>query len=133
MVIDTSALISILTNEPDAPALAEAIERAPVRRISAASHLEASIVILSKMGEAGVRELDLLLRAAEVQLEPVTADQALLAREAWARFGRGRHPAKLNYGDCFSYALAQDMGEPLLYKGEDFIQTDVAGAIAREP
>jgi ribonuclease VapC len=128
LVIDTSALVALLGMEPEAPRLAQAMEADPLRLVSAATLVEASIVLESRQGEAAVRELDLLLARAGMQIEPVTAEQADLARQAWRRFGRGRHPAALNYGDCFSYALSRATGEALLFKGNDFPQTDVAAA-----
>ena len=126
MVIDTSALIALLGMEPEAARLAAAIEADGTRLMSAASVLEAAVVIESRYGPDGGRELDLLVAKAGLSVEPVTAQQAEIAREAWRRFGKGRHPAGLNFGDCFSYALARVTGEPLLFKGTDFPQTDVA-------
>jgi ribonuclease VapC len=125
LVIDTSALIALLGMEPEAARLAQAIEADPQRLLSAATLVEASIALESRRGEAAVRELELLLARAGVQIEAVTAEQAELARVAWRRFGRGRHPAGLNYGDCFSYALARASGEALLFKGENFALTDI--------
>lgn len=129
MVIDTSALVALLGMEPEAARLAQAIEGDAVRLLSAATLLESSIVLESRQGEAAVRELDLLLAKAGVQIEPVTAEQAEVARQAWRRFGKGRHGAGLNFGDCFSYALSRVTGEALLFKGKDFPQTDVTAAI----
>ncbi len=126
MVIDTSALVALLGMEQEAARLAHAVEADALRLLSAAALVEASIVLESRQGEAAVRELDLLLARAGVQIEPVTAEHAELARQAWRQFGRGRHPAGLNYGDCFSYALSRATGEPLLFKGNDFPLTDVA-------
>jgi len=126
VVIDTSALVALLGMEPEAARLAAAIEADGTRLISAASILEAAVVIESRYGPEGGRELDLLVAKAGLSVEPVTAQQAEIAREAWRRFGKGRHPANLNFGDCFSYALARVTGEPLLFKGTDFPQTDVA-------
>ena len=126
MVIDTSALIALLGMEPEAARLAAAIEADGTRLISAASVFEAAVVIESRYGPDGGRELDLLVAKAGLSVEPVTAQQAEIAREAWRRFGKDRHPASLNFGDCFSYALARVTGEPLLFKGTDFPQTDVA-------
>jgi ribonuclease VapC len=125
MVFDTSALLAVLMNEPESNAFAVAIEADPVRLLSAANLVETSIVIEARVGEAGGRELDLLLHKAAVEIVPVDGDQAELAREAYRRFGKGRHPAGLNYGDCFAYALAQSTGEPLLCKGDDFTKTDL--------
>jgi ribonuclease VapC len=125
MVLDTSALLAVLMNEPEAAACAVAIDADPVRLLSAANLVETSIVIEARVGEAGGRELDLLLHKAAIDIVPVDADQAELARHAYRQFGKGRHPAGLNYGDCFAYALAQSAGEPLLCKGDDFSNTDV--------
>lgn len=112
--------------EPDAARIAQAIEADPVRMLSAATLVEISIALETKHGDAAVRELDLLLARVQAQIEPVTAEQAEFARQAWRRFGRRRHPAGLNYGDCFSYALSRASGEALLFKGKDFAQTDIA-------
>jgi ribonuclease VapC len=125
MVIDTSAIAAILFDEPDAAALEGKIADDPVRLMSAATLLEATIVIEARLGDPGGREFDLWLHRAEVEILPVDAEQADMARRAWRHFGRGRHPAGLNYGDCFSYALAATHGEPLLFKGDDFTKTDV--------
>jgi ribonuclease VapC len=111
--------------EPEAVRIAQAIESDPVRLLSAATLVESSIALESKLGDAAARELDLLLARVQAQIEPVTAEQAQIARQAWRRFGRRRHPARLNYGDCFSYALSRTSGEALLFKGEDFAQTDI--------
>lgn len=125
MVIDTSAVAAILFDEPDAAALEGKIADDPVRLMSAATLLETAIVVEARLGDAGGREFDLWLLRAEIEILGVDAEQADLARRAWRRFGRGRHPAGLNYGDCFSYALAAASGEPLLFKGDDFTKTDV--------
>lgn len=125
MVIDTSAIAAILFDEPDAAALEGKIADDPVRLMSAATFLEATIVIEARLGDPGGRELDLWLHRAEVEIVSVDAEQTDMARRAWRRFGRGRHPAGLNYGDCFSYALAATHDEPLLFKGDDFTKTDV--------
>jgi len=125
MVVDTSALLALLLNEVEAPAFRLAMEADPVRLLSAASLVEIGIVIEARVGEAGGRELDLLLLKAAIEVVAVDAEQADLARQAFRRFGKGRHAAGLNYGDCFSYALAQSSGEPLLFKGNDFSQTDL--------
>ena len=126
MVIDSSALVAILSLEPEAARLAQAIEADPTRLISAATLLEAGIVMEARFGAAGCKELDLLVAKAGAVVEPLTADQASIAREAWRRFGKGRHAAALNFGDCCSYALARATGEPLLFKGTDFANTDIA-------
>jgi ribonuclease VapC len=129
VILDSSALIAILRSEPEAPAFADAIENAAVRRISAASYVEAGAVIDGSRDPVLSRRFDDLLRDAQIRIEPVTEIQARLAREAYRDYGRGSgHPAKLNFGDCFAYALARDMGEPLLFKGGDFSSTDVTPA-----
>lgn len=129
MVLDTSALLAILLSEPESPAFRTAIEAEPVRLVSAATFLEAAIVIETRFGEAGGRELDLLLHTAGCEVVPVDAAQAGIARAAFRRYGKGRHPAGLNFGDCFSYALSMASGEPLLYKGDDFGRTDLRRAL----
>lgn len=128
MVIDTSAILAIILNEPEATDLERRIVADPVRLISAATLLEAAIVIEARLGDAGGREFDLWLHRLDAETVPVDAEQADMARRAWRRFGKGRHPAGLNYGDCFAYALAATRGEPLLFKGEDFSRTDLAAA-----
>ena len=128
MVIDTSAIVAIYFNEPDASHFRERIADDPIRLISAATFLEAAMVIEGRFGEAGGAEFDLWLHKAEVEIIAVTAEHADQARRAWRRYGKGRHPAGLNYGDCFSYALATLTGEPLLFKGNDFSQTDIEAA-----
>jgi ribonuclease VapC len=125
MVIDTSAIIAVLLNEANAGRIAHAIETDSPRLLSAANLLETSIVIESRKGEAGGRELDLLIYRAGIEIVPVDQDQAEIARVAWRRFGKGRHSAALNYGDCFAYSLAKARRLPLLYVGDDFSQTDV--------
>jgi len=125
MVIETSALVSMLTDEPEAQRFEAAVAADPVRLMSTASYLEAAIVIEQRFGEPGGRELDLWLHRADVDLVAVDADQAEVARSAYRRFGKGHGPAGLNYGDCFAYALAKVSGEPLLYKGDDFANTDI--------
>jgi ribonuclease VapC len=125
MVLDTSALIAILQDERERRAFSEAIERAESRSISAATFVEVSMIIESRFGPEGVRDLDLLLMKAQIVLMPVDSDQAHLARQAFRDYGKGRHPAGLNFGDCFSYALAKALGEPLLFKGNDFRETDI--------
>lgn len=128
MVIDTSAIVAILGMEPESASLAQAIDADPSRLVSAATMVETGLVIESRYGAAGGRELDLLVAKAGFSIETVTAEHADIAREAWRRFGKGRHPAGLNFGDCFSYALARTSGEPLLFKGSDFSNTDVGVA-----
>lgn len=130
MIVDTSALIAILRAEPDAADFAEAIEAATSRRMSAANYLEAAVVMDSARDPIVSRRFDELCTAADIRIEPVTEAQARTAREAYRDFGRGSgHPAGLNFGDCFAYALAKDTREPLLYKGKDFIHTDLASAL----
>jgi ribonuclease VapC len=127
MIIDTSALIAILRNEPESLFYAKAIESATRRRISAANFLEAAIVIDGSSDPIASRRFDELMREAQIVVEPVTEAHARIAREAYRDFGKGSgHPAKLNFGDCFAYALAQATGEPLLFKGDDFGHTDLA-------
>ncbi|MEO8661858.1 MAG: type II toxin-antitoxin system VapC family toxin [Bryobacteraceae bacterium] len=125
-MIDTSAILAILQREPERRRFLEAIESADSMRMSVASFVEASIVIESRYGSEGLRDLDQFLSRARVQLVPVSTEQGQLARSAFSRFGKGRHRAALNYGDCFSYAAAVSLGEPLLCKGNDFVHTDVA-------
>lgn len=128
MVLDSSAVIAILQSESDADRLLDAFDRHPARHISAATLLEASIVLTARFGDAADRELDLLLHAAGVDVVSVTPEQTELARSTWKQYGKGRHPAGLNFGDCFSYALAMSLGEPLLFTGQDFSKTDVVPA-----
>lgn len=128
MVIDTSAVIAILLGEPEAENFARAILGDGKRLMSAFSVLEAGIIIEAKKGAAGGRELDLLLHRARIDVAAFTADQQELALAAWRKFGKGRHPAGLNIGDCCSYALARSANEPLLFKGADFSRTDIQSA-----
>lgn len=131
MIIDTSALLAILFDEPEAEVCANAIQVASTRRISAANFLEAAVVLEHRRDPVASRRLDDLLREAAVIIEPFDAMQALIAREAYRDFGkRSGHPAQLNYGDCFAYALARHRGEALLFKGNDFIHTDILSALA---
>ncbi len=126
MIVDTSALIAILRKEPEAPAFARAIAGSPATRLSAVSYVEAGAV-LDRAGEPSIaRMLDRLLETAAIEVAPVTTTQAVVARAAYRDFGKGSgHPAGLNFGDCFAYALAVEAGEPLLFKGDDFGHTDV--------
>ncbi len=126
MVIDSSALVAMLANEPEAGVMAEAMATDPKRLVSSVSVLETGIVIESRYGAAGGRELDLLLHRCRMDIVPLTAEQVELAREAYRRFGKGSHPAGLNLGDCATYALSRSTGEPLLFKGNDFSQTDLS-------
>ena len=125
MVIVGSAIIAVLLDEANAAGIARAIEASSQRLLSAANLLEASIVIESRKGEAGGRELDLLIYRAAIEIVAVDQDQAELARIAWRRFGKGHHPARLNYGDCLAYALAKAHQLPLLFHGDDFSRTDI--------
>ena len=128
MVIDTSAIAAIAFNEPEAGGFRERIAEDPVRLISAATVLEATMMIETGLGEAAGADLDLWFYKAEVEIVPVTPEHADHARRAWRRYGKGRHPAALNFGECFSCALAALTGEPLLYKGNDFAQTNIRAA-----
>lgn len=133
MIVDTSALIAILAQEPEADALADALARAEAPMLSAATYVEAAAVIDARRDPALSRAFDHFLAANGLTIEPVTAAQARLAREAYRDFGRGSgHPARLNFGDCFSYALARDKDLPLLFKGDDFRRTDIAAADGAE-
>jgi ribonuclease VapC len=125
MVIDTSAIIAIALNEPDAANLEQRIADDPVRLISGATVLEATIVLETRLGDVGGREFDFWLLKVGAEVVPVDVEQTDTARRAWRRYGKGRHSAALNYGDCFSYALAFSRGETLLFKGDDFAKTDV--------
>src|SRR5918998_1129732 len=125
MIIDTSALVAILQREPERRAFIEAIEAADARLMSVATFVEISIVLEVRHGAEGLRDLDHFIGRAGIELVPVDDEHGGVARTAFSRFGRGRHPAGLNYGDCFSYALAISTGEPLLFKGDDFVHTDV--------
>lgn len=128
MVIDTSALVAILLDEPERRAFNEKIEADPRPFVSAVTFVETALVIEARAGEAGGRELDLFLHRANVETVPVDADQAEIARQAFRRYGLGRHPASLDFGDCFAYALVKTTGEPLLFKGDDFARTDIVAA-----
>ena len=125
MVIDTSALVAILQDEPERRAFNEAIEAAESCAMSVASLVETSMIIESRYGPDGTRSLDLYISKAQIKLVSVDADQAYTARDAFRNYGKGRHRAGLNFGDCFSYALAKALDEPLLFKGTDFTLTDI--------
>jgi len=125
MVIDTSALIGILFGEPEAEALSRKIANDPERLISTFTALETAIVIEAKKGSTGSHELDLMLHHSKIKIVPMNVRQFEIARIAWRTYGKGRHPAGLNIGDCCSYALAKYSGEPLLFKGNDFSKTDI--------
>ena len=128
MIVDSSALLAVLYREQDAERYEKAIASAAHPRMSVANVLETSIVLEGRGGEAAGRELDSFLKEAGIELAPVGLEHLEAARRAWRRFGRGNHPASLNFGDCFAYALADLMDEPLLFKGEDFAQTDIEAA-----
>jgi ribonuclease VapC len=131
MILDTSALIAILRFEQEAPEFAKIIEGAEQRRISAVSYVETGAVIDGSKDPIASRRLDELIEEAEITIEPVTEAQALIARQAYRDFGKSSgHPAKLNFGDCFAYALAKSKSEILLFKGRDFSRTDVKSAKA---
>ncbi|MAT97104.1 MAG: hypothetical protein CL608_08180 [Anaerolineaceae bacterium] len=125
MVIDSSAILALLMAEPESEQFASAIDTASVRLMSAANLLETSIVIEARHGLAGGNKLDELIKKAQISVEPVSLEQAEAARVAYRAFGKGRHPAGLNFGDCFAYALAKISDEPLLFKGDDFTKTDL--------
>jgi ribonuclease VapC len=130
VIVDSSAIVAILWQEDDAARFAAAIEAAPICRLSVGSFLEISIVVQRLGGPRSRSALDRMIDAGAVVLEPVTIEQGRIAADAHRRFGRGSgHPARLNFGDCFSYALAQATGEPLLFKGDDFGHTDVVPAV----
>lgn len=133
MIVDSSAILAILFTEPDAPVYAQAIAEAKVCKISAATFVEVAIVIEAQTRGSGPRQLDAFMRRAGIEIRSVTEEQAHLARQAYTDFGKGRHPAGLNFGDCFSYALAKATGEPLLFKGEDFSKTDIVAALPVPP
>jgi ribonuclease VapC len=126
MVIDTSALVAIFLSEPERQSFLDNIIAAETRLVSAATVLEVGIVLEARRGESAGREFDLFVVRANLQIIPVDAEQADLARSAWRKYGKGRHPAALNFADCFSYALAKATGEPLLAKRTDFASTDIA-------
>jgi ribonuclease VapC len=129
MIVDTSAIMALLLKEPEASAFGAALAEQPRAAISAATLVELCVVAEGRAGAAVWTEVEALLAGVGVEVAPFTAGQAALAREGWRRFGKGRHPAGLNFGDCFAYALARERGEPLLFKGEDFARTDVRRAL----
>jgi ribonuclease VapC len=128
MIVDSSALLAMLLKEPEGRLIDKAIADSGDCRISSGNYLETSIVALARNGPDGLRDLDLIIARFRIEIAPFTESQAYLARHAAARFGKGRHPAKLNFGDCMAYALAKETGEELLFKGTDFGLTDVAVA-----
>lgn len=125
MIIDTSALVAILYREPEAETFVRLIHAADVCRISVANYVELSMVVENQLGPEGMRQAEAFVRRAGILVEPVTVEQGDLARQAFLDFGKGRHKAGLNFGDCFAYALAKATGEALLFKGGDFAQTDI--------
>lgn len=129
MILDSSALIAILASEPDSELYIQAISCAPRCRISAGNYVELFIVIESQFGDETARQCDALFRRVGIVIEPLTVEHAQLARRAFRDFGKGRHRAGLNFGDCFAYALAKHTGEALLYKGNDFSKTDITSAL----
>ena len=130
MVTDTSALVAIVIGEPDAERYVRALlDSAGAPQLSAANAVETAIVVEARQGTEAARDLQLLIEDAQINIHPVDDDQVRLAVEAWRRFGKGRHPAGLNLGDCFAYALARALGHPLLYKGDDFAQTDIPAVL----
>jgi ribonuclease VapC len=128
VILDSSAVVAILRAELEAPQFARAIQAAEPRRISAVSYVEAAVVIDSSKDAIASRRFDDFFRASRIAVETVTAKQAEIARQAYRDFGKGRHKAGLNFGDCFAYALAKELDEPLLFKGDDFRHTDVEAA-----
>jgi ribonuclease VapC len=129
MIVDTSALVAILRDEPEARACADAIEKSAVRRVSAGNFVETALIIDASRDPVASRRFDDLIKEAQITVEPVTEAQARIAREAYRDFGKASgHPARLNFGDCFTYALAKVTGEPLLFKGDDFTRTDIKSA-----
>jgi ribonuclease VapC len=131
MILDTSALLAILLREEEAETFAGAIENAGTVRLSVVSYLEAAIFVDRHGDEVRRAMLDTFLGEFSIHLEPVSVEQARLAREAFRLFGKGRHPAGLNFGDCFTYALAKELREPLLFKGDDFTHTDLVPAVGK--
>jgi ribonuclease VapC len=129
MILDTSALVAIFYREPEAVNFTQAIYAADACRLSVASFAELSMVIESQLGPDGTRQAEAFFRRAGVIIEPVTTEHGDIARQAFFDFGKGRHKAGLNFGDCFSYALAKATGEPLLFKGNDFALTDIEAAV----
>ncbi|MDP9812435.1 ribonuclease VapC [Rhizobium tibeticum] len=128
MVIDTSAIVAILRSEPEAAALERTVVANPIRLVPATCVLGARMVLVSRRGEHSLAEIDLWLARIEADIVPVDADLVDLATRAWLTYGKGRHPAALNFADCFSYALAKRADEPLLFIGKDFSQTDIEAA-----
>jgi ribonuclease VapC len=132
MVVDSSALIAILRGEPEAGELSDAIAAVDLCLLSTANLLETAVVLDNQVDPRVGRQLDSYVEHAGIRIEPVTEEQVRIARQAYLDFGHGNHPAKLNFGDCFAYALAKATGEPLLFKGDDFGQTDIQAAVGPE-
>ncbi len=128
MILDTSAILAILRHEEDSAAFAQKVRESDISRISAATFVELSMVLEATAGDTGLLACDTFIRDNEIRIEALTQEHALAARHAFSNYGKGRHPAGLNLGDCFSYALAKVSGEPLLFKGRDFSRTDIAPA-----
>ena len=128
MIVDSSALLAVLFREPDAERYESALAAAPACRMSLANVFEASIVWEGRNGAAAADRFDMFMEEVGIETIPVTVEHVRAARQTWRRFGKGNHPAALNFGDCFAYALAEVMGEPLLYKGGDFALTDIEAA-----
>uniref|UniRef100_A0A7C1T354 Ribonuclease VapC n=1 Tax=Agrobacterium albertimagni TaxID=147266 RepID=A0A7C1T354_9HYPH len=128
MIVDTSAMVAIFYGEPEAADFTRLIHEAADTRISVANLVELSMVIEKQLGPEGMRQVEAFFRRAAISVEPVTVEQGNLARQAFLDFGKGRHRAALNFGDCFAYALAKDLDEPLLFKGNDFAETDIRSA-----
>ena len=128
MIVDSSAILAMLLEEQEGHLFDVAITKSPACRMSSASLLESSMILLSRRGPQGMPDLDRLIVRFQIEIVPFTESQARLARDAFNRYGKGRHPAKLNFGDCMAYALAKETGEELLFKGADFAQTDIAVA-----
>ncbi len=129
MVIASSVLIAILENEPEATLFLRTMYESSVLKIGTVTYTEVSLVTYSRFGQQGIEKLDTLLESLEVEFCDFDKSQAKLAREAWQKYGKGRHPAKLNFGDCCSYALAKYLNLPLLFKGNDFPETDIKIAV----
>lgn len=129
MILDTSALVAVLYGEPERDHFLRLIHEAPECSFSAANFLELSMVVEGQLGPHGARQVDTFLRRAGIVLMPVSVQQAHIARQAFLDYGKGRHPAGLNFGDCFAYALARELARPLLFKGNDFSQTDIPAAV----
>lgn len=128
MVVDTSAILAILSDEPERSHFNELIAMAPSPIMSSGTYLETTIVTEARYGKEGVRDLKLFFAEASIAILPFDGDQAAIAADGFSRYGKGRHPAGLNFGDCFAYALAKKYDEPLLFKGDDFSRTDVSSA-----